>query len=270
MTKEERWLLEEKYGGVEGEAFHADVARLTAGEPFAYLMGHVPFLDCTIHLDSQPLIPRPETEFWVEKAIADIKRAAATPPRILDLCAGSGCIGVAVAKAVPAATVDFVELQPKHLPTIWKNLAANVFGNNDADYSLTQAKDDEPKYSIRREYFGQVLAGDLFSALPADPQYDYILTNPPYIDPALDRTEASVKDHEPAEALYGGRGGVDLITQIVAAAPAHLNPDGQLYLEHEPEQVEAIGAAAKTSGLTVETHTDQYHIARYSVFSVAK
>jgi len=72
------WLLKEKYHGVESEAFHADCARLATGEPLGYLIGHVPFLNCTIHLDSHPLIPRPETEFWTEQAIAEIIHQAKT------------------------------------------------------------------------------------------------------------------------------------------------------------------------------------------------
>src|SRR5690606_26669366 len=101
LNQEEQWLLEEKYAGAESEAFRADLKRLTGGEPLGYVIGHVPFLDCRIHLDSHPLIPRPETEYWVEKAMVAIKEVAggpeARPLHVLDLCAGSGCIGVAVA-----------------------------------------------------------------------------------------------------------------------------------------------------------------------------
>ena len=66
---EEKWLLQEKYHGEKTEAFFADCKRLALGEPLGYLIGHVPFLDCTIWLDNHPLIPRPETEHWVEQVI---------------------------------------------------------------------------------------------------------------------------------------------------------------------------------------------------------
>ena len=123
MSQDIEWLLKEKYQGEESVAFFADVKRMALGEPLGYLIGHVPFLDTTISLDSKPLIPRPETEFWVEKVITEIKLGSAGAPlRVLDLCAGSGCIGVAVAKAIPGATVDFSEIDAKHLPTITKNL----------------------------------------------------------------------------------------------------------------------------------------------------
>jgi methylase of polypeptide subunit release factors len=63
MNQEERWLLEEKYGGRKCEAFSADLKKLKSGFPLAYLIGHQPFLNCKIDLEFKPLIPRPETEF---------------------------------------------------------------------------------------------------------------------------------------------------------------------------------------------------------------
>jgi len=241
MSKDEQWLLKEKYGGMESEGFHADCERLKAGEPLAYVIGWVPFLDCTIWLDSKPLIPRPETEFWVEKAIVEIRSGRAAKPRVLDLCAGSGCNGVAVAHHVPTATMQFTEIEADHLPTIAKNLDA--------------AKIDCTRY--------QVWQSDLFDAIEGS--FDYILSNPPYIDPALDRTEASVKVYEPEVALYGGRGGMEVIERIITAAPTYLIPAGQLWLEHEPEQTTAIQSLAKEYGFTSTTHTDQYGVERYSV-----
>lgn len=258
MKDEVRWLLEEKYGGEKsasvfnesideiknkyswGEAFFADLERLNSGTPLAYLIGHMPFLNCTIYLDSHPLIPRPETEFWVEKVIAEVKDAAATPPRILDLCAGSGCIGVAIAKALPNTHVTFAEIETSHLPTIAKNLHAN---------------DIDPTHY-------QIFQSDLFDGVSG--QFDFILSNPPYIDPALDRVETSVKEFEPSVALYGGRGGIEIIERLITGAAIHLSPAGTLYLEHEPEQVEAVMSLAVAHGFTAAAHNDQYNQPRYS------
>ncbi|MEX0913065.1 MAG: hypothetical protein WDZ56_00890, partial [Candidatus Paceibacterota bacterium] len=75
LNKEEGWLLEEKYGGEKTAGFSADLKRLACGEPLGFVIGHVPFFGCRIYLDSHPLIPRLETEFWVEKAIVAIKEA---------------------------------------------------------------------------------------------------------------------------------------------------------------------------------------------------
>ena len=243
MNNEEQWLLKEKYGGEKSEGFFADLERLKAGEPLAYVIGSIPFLGTTIYLDSHPLIPRPETEYWVEKAIADIKGAGAKHPRILDLCAGSGCIGVAVAKALPESHITFGELSKAHLPTIALNLQEN-------DIDCTRY---------------QVFQSDLFENISGT--FDYILSNPPYIDPALDRTEPSVSNFEPSEALYGGKAGLELIEKILTAASAHLNPNGVLYIEHEPEQVEEIATLAKAHGLVATTHHDQYEVSRYTTFT---
>lgn len=239
MLPEERWLLDEKYAGVETEAFEADKARLSAGEPLAYVIGYVPFLNTTIHLDSRPLIPRTETEFWVEQAIKRMRGVA--KPRVLDLCAGSGAIGVAVAKAIPDAHISFAEIDAAHIPTIEKNLEIN----------------DIPRSRYK------VFQSDLFRNVSGT--FDFILSNPPYIDPALDRTESGVKDFEPHLALYGGRNGIKLIQRIIEEAPVHLSEGGELWLEHEPEQTERIQELACARELVAETHKDQYGIGRFTV-----
>jgi len=242
-------LRSEKYSGEKSDAFFADVARLEAGEPLAYLIGNIPFLNTIIYLDSRPLIPRTETEFWVEQAIVAIKSAALTAPRILDLCAGSGCIGVGIAKEIPTVHVTFAELEPAHLLTITKNIKKNII------------IDDSKKY--------QVVQSDLFTNVAGT--YDFILSNPPYVDPALDRVEPSVRAHEPAAALYGGKAGFEIIERILSGARAKLAPpSGQLWLEHEPEQVAQLQRSAESHGLIVTTHTDQYNVPRYSIITVAQ
>lgn len=236
LNQEEQWLLREKYAGIENEVFRADLERLRSGKPLAYLIGHVPFLGCTIYLDSKPLIPRPETEYWVEKAIAEIKRSGG---RVLDLCAGSGSIGVAVAKHCPEAKVVFAEIDPAHISTIKKNVSEN----------LPTAH--------------EVVESDLFENISG--KFDFILSNPPYIDPALDRAEDSVREHEPHLALYGGDKGLELIDSTIAEAHLYMNEGGQLWIEHEPEQVEAIKESAATSDFKANVFPDQYGILRFSV-----
>ncbi len=243
MSKEALWLCEEKYGGrltEENEkAFALDLQRLKQGEPLAYVIGHVPFLHTKIYLDSHPLIPRAETEFWVERVLGDMK-SESRPLRVLDLCAGSGCIGVAVLAACPRAHVDFVESEVRHIPTIQKNVRENGIAGDRAHY----------------------IVSDLFTEVSGS--YDVILSNPPYIDPATDRTEQSVRAFEPHIALYGGKDGMSLIKKIIVGASAHLTPTGVLYIEHEPEQVRLILALAKKTGFIAQTLNDQYETPRYT------
>ncbi len=246
MTRDEEWLLREKYNGEKTEGFFVDCERLQAGEPLAYLIGSIPFLNTTIFLDSKPLIPRTETEFWVEKIITGIKKLPDQNLHILDLCAGSGCIGVAVLIELPMTHVDFCEIDVRHHPTIQKNISQN---------SINPSRT-------------HILAGNLFEDVTQ--KYDYILTNPPYIDASLNRTDESVKAHEPALALYGGTNGMEIIKPILEEAPAFLTENGTVIIEHEPEQSEVIHAHAKPCGFACTTHEDQFGTERYTVCSRVK
>ncbi len=240
MEKEIAWLLEDKYAGIKTEEFETDLSLLKSGVPLAYVIGWTPFLNTKIWLDSRPLIPRPETEYWVEKATSELKSKNIREPKVLDLCAGSGCIGVAVLKAIPEAVVDFVEIDKIHHKTIYKNILENEIDLN------------------RTNIFG----GDLFENITE--KYDMILTNPPYIDPKLsERIQNSVKTHEPEIALFGGTDGMEIIEKIILEAPKHLNPGGILYIEHEPEQTEKI----KSLSPNIEALKDQFGVERYSKIS---
>ncbi|MDE2173160.1 MAG: RsmD family RNA methyltransferase [Patescibacteria group bacterium] len=148
MTKDEERLLKEKYAGKKTSEFEADRHRLTqhpvgcpdaGGEPVAYVIGWQPFLGLKIHLDSRPLIPRPETEWWTEEMLRAVSersgRAQRESPgtfakgaghfRFLDLCAGSGAVGCAALARLPEARVYFGELDPAHDATIRKNIREN-------------------------------------------------------------------------------------------------------------------------------------------------
>ena len=207
-----------------------------------YARGFVPFLDCRIYLDSHPLIPRVETEFWVEKAIQELQLKGA--PKCLDLFAGSGAIGVAVLKHVPSSRVDFGEIGANHLPTILKNILENGIDPNRAS----------------------VIKTDVWSAMRG--VYDFILANPPYLaKERVERLQDSVVRHEPHMALFAEDGGFALIEKTILGAPEHLSPAGVLYIEHEPEQARRISEIAEKTGLTAETKYDQYGIARYSLLS---
>ena len=243
MSQDEEWLLREKYNGEKTSGFFADCARLASGEPLAYIIGWIPFLNTKIFLDSHPLIPRTETEFWVEKVISKMQSArgkASGRLHVLDLCAGSGCIGVAVLSAVRVARVDFAEIDPRHHPTILKNIL-----KNNIDPSRTQ-----------------IFSDNLFTQCTT--VYDYILTNPPYIDSTLNRTEQSVKNYEPEIALYGGQNGMEIIERIIYKSPEFLTKDGVLVIEHEPEQTSQIHKLAKPRDFASQTFHDQYGVERYT------
>lgn len=223
MTKDEKWLLEEKYDGVASKEFEADRLRLAAGEPVAYVIGWQPFLGLSIHLDSHPLIPRPETEWWTRELADELrsgKYAVGSTQKedaqlkILDLCAGSGAIGCALLNAVPNAHVSFGEIDETHEVTIRKNIVENHLDESRADVRI----------------------GDLFEPFALE-KFDIIATNPPYI-PETRTLPESVIAYEPELALRAGADGLSLIRRIAAEAKTHLVESGEMWLECDSEHAE--------------------------------
>lgn len=235
-THDLRALREEKYKGDKDADMSVDIARLQSGEPLAYVLNTQPFLGLMVHLDTHPLIPRPETEWWVELLIAELtKKGAEIPYKILDLCAGSGAIGIALMKAFPHCVVTFVEKDPTHLPLIEKNIIENGLSRERAT----------------------ILQGDVWDTLPSV-RFDIIATNPPYI-PEGRVLEHSVTGFEPALALYGGSDGLSVIKEILEGVSAHVREGGTLWLECDSEHADEVLALAKKAGLLKSTlHPDQY------------
>ncbi len=220
-TREEEWLLREKYGGVESDEFRADAKRLAQGEPVDYVIGFSTFLGCRIGLSHRPLIPRTETEYWVEKAIAEVKKKFGEDKaiRCLDVFSGSGCIGIAVLSRLPSAVMDFADIDPLAIRQIQENAEMNSV--------------DPKRFSI--------YLSDVFDSLPVDKKYDVIFANPPYIGESdMDRVAESVLAHEPHHALFSGSDGLRLIERTLEQAIGRLNPGSFLFLECDDFQKEKI------------------------------
>jgi release factor glutamine methyltransferase len=222
-------LIRDKYDSDASRVTEEDTERLESGEPLAYVIGWAPFLGLNIHLDSHPLIPRPETEWWTERLIARLEsRFNNAPFSILDLCAGSGAIGLSVLKEYALASVSFGELIPAHTAQIQTTLSGNALDVSRAD----------------------IQTSDLFSAF-GDRRWDVIATNPPYI-PSTRTLDASVTTFEPSEALFAGSDGLELIRRIAEEATVHITPGGELWMEAdisnitEAEQLLLQGGARRT------------------------
>lgn len=217
------------------------MAQPTDPTPEAYEVGFVPFLGATIYLDSRPLIPRTETEFWVEQAITSL-RARQNPLQIADIFAGSGCAGIAALLHLKNAEVTFLELEERHLSTIWKSIRANGI--------------DERRATV--------LKSDVWSA--ATHSFNVVFANPPYLSRSrLARVETSVLLYEPQEALFAPDDGYALIAATIQGLPTFLAPGGVCYIEHEPEHADRIRASATLLGLSATHEKDQYGVLRYSV-----
>jgi release factor glutamine methyltransferase len=228
LTKEQQWLLEEKHSGVESAGFLRDCERLAQGEPLDYIIGWKDFLSCCIDLSKRPLIPRVETEHWVEKFILHFShdREKNANPLILDIFAGSGCVGIAVLKHIPESRVDFADISKAALEQIEISCKLNQI--------------DIARYNI--------IHGDIFqrqNCMKSDFMqlgYDYILANPPYVaeEGSFARLEKSVASYEPHGALFGGNDGLDVVRRFLDEAPNHLKSGGKIIMEHDDTQREEL------------------------------
>ncbi len=174
-------------------------------KPLAYLIGTVPFIDCTIAVKPPLLIPRPETEEWVAGLIQKLQKLPNKKIKILDLCTGSGAIACALAKALPEATLVATDISEFAVAETKKNAEAN-------GVAIT------------------CIQSDLFSAL-SGMSFDLIVTNPPYISVAEWQTvEPSVKDWEDYHALVAPENGLALVDSICLQASNYLHKNSSLSL----------------------------------------
>lgn len=196
----------------EEAAFDALLCRREEREPLQYILGNQPFMGFSFRTDPRALIPRNDTETLCQEALA----AARSGDRVLDLCTGSGAVGIALKKLNPSLTVTLADVSPAALALAREN--ADALG---ADVRIAE--------------------GDLFSPVQGE-TFDVIVSNPPYIpEPLRGRLQAEV-EREPALALFAGADGLDFYRRIAAEAPARLSKGGKLLLEIGDGQGEAVGA----------------------------
>lgn len=194
--------------------------------PLAYILGSQPFLGLKIEVTRDSLIPRPETEELVLECERLIKASGAASPKILEIGTGTGCIAIALAQLLPAATVFATDVSDKALALAQRNaLAHHVTG----------------RVRFVRE--------DLFSNKQGLRGWaDLLVSNPPYIPTKdLDSLEPEVKC-EPRLALDGGRDGLDAVRAIVEAAPKMLKAGGHAALEIEHRQGPAASKLLHAAG----------------------
>lgn len=205
--------------------------RRIKGEPVQYIIGNIEFLGLTIRVGKGVLIPRPETELLVEEVIktariqnSEFRSKAVGSFSILDLCTGSGCIALALAKEFPVAEVVGADLSKE---------------------ALSYAKKNARENSIKNIRF---LRGSLFEPVKGK-KFDIITANPPYIKrEEIDTLQREVRDWEPATALDGGEDGMDFYRAIISSAAEHLNPGGYIFLELGYDQAAEVQGLARKEG----------------------
>lgn len=205
-------------------------ARRLAGEPLQHLEGTVEFRELVLVADDRALIPRPETEQLVERVARwaasrgpTARRIDAPPPldRILDVGTGSGAIALSL---------------------VAEGVARRAVGLDVSARALAQAAENRARAGLEETKVEFRLARrPVWTAVRPEERFDAIVSNPPYVaDEELERLPPEVRDHEPTVALAGGRGGLEVIREVVEGAARYLAPDGALFLEIGAEQGDAV------------------------------
>ncbi len=196
------------------------VKRASENEPIAYLIGKTEFYSLELEISHACLVPRPETELLVERAI-EFLRTRTSRQFVCDLCTGCGCVAVAIAKNFANAGIIATDISDAALETAAKNIE---------------------KHNLRNRI--KLLCGDLFDAIIPHldvEKFDLIVCNPPYISTAeFEKLEKNVKDYEPRLALYAGTDGLDIYRKIAQQVDAFLKADGALILEIGYAQGQAV------------------------------
>jgi release factor glutamine methyltransferase len=221
------------------DRLHELVERAGRNEPVAYLTGKTEFYSLELNITPDCMIPRPETELLVERAI-EFLRTRPGKQFVCDLCTGCGCIAVAIAKNSPEATIIATDIS---------DTALNIAAGNVEKHQL--------KDRIR------LLCGDLFDAFvpPLDvDKFDLIVCNPPYVSAAeFEKLDKNIKDYEPRLALFAGDDGLDVYRRIIDKADQFLRPDGALMLEIGFTQGRAIKELLEQAGTFTEIKIEKDH-----------
>jgi len=220
----EIYLLDKPFSEDDNRQLETMAARIEAGEPLQYVIGHTDFWGLQIKCDPRALIPRPETELLVEEVLtSNIWKNS--PATIVEVGTGSGCIVLTLAKQRPDANFKAVDLSPAALELARENAAANGLQN--------------------RVFW---MENDLLERF-APASADAIVANLPYIATAdWEQLSASGRDHEPQSALDAGSTGMELIQDLATQARYVLVPGGMLFLEFGFDQGQAVGNLLKKLG----------------------
>jgi release factor glutamine methyltransferase len=217
------------------------VRRRLGGEPVAYITGEWEFYGLPMTVSPDVLIPRTDTELLAEKAIEKLRYSMGSK-RVIDLCTGSGCVGIAVAANIPDSRVILIDNSPAALEICRVNILRNSVNS-----IVTCVEADALKAP-------PVLFG----------YYDMILCNPPYI-PSMDiiGLDTSVRDFEPRAALDGGDDGLDFYRSVSSKWKTVLKPGGVLMFEVGAGQAKDAANIMRSCGFTnIKTYKDTLNIDR--------
>jgi release factor glutamine methyltransferase len=223
---------------VDPEGLEPLLARRAAREPLQHILGRAPFRHLMLRVGPGVFIPRPETELLVDAALAHL--ASRESPLVVDLCSGSGAVGLAVATERPGSRVVAVEREPDALEWLRRNAAGT---------SVSVVAGDAADPNLLAELRGTV---------------DAVLANPPYV-PSAAIVDVEVRA-DPAAAVFGGVDGLALLPQVIARAAEWLRPGGLFATEHEASHGEVVPELLRLDGRwrDIADHRDLTDRPRYA------
>jgi release factor glutamine methyltransferase len=232
LTRSEEQIDEARY-----REYLALVERRATGEPLQYITGHQEFYGLDFTVTRDVLIPRPETEFLVERVIKLVRESGNESPLIVDLGTGSGCVAVTLALQLPGA---------------------RVIATDSSNAALDVARANAERLGARDRI--EFVQGDLLTPLDErhlESAVNVLASNPPYVsEDRPDLVERAVSEWEPRAALFGGADGLDFYRRLLPDAPRYVKPGGYLVLEIGYGQLSAILELIDRSALEFVDVTD--------------
>lgn len=223
--------------------------------PLQQIIGYTEFMGLKFYVNSDVLCPRQDTEVLVEQVLAKIHAGAS----VLDLCTGSGCIAISVAKLAGSDVMGAGNCGYAAGVTATNNCgdAAGSMSTDDKVVSVTATDISENALAVAEKNARangvsvHFYKGDLYQALPSEEKYDIIVSNPPYIKTdVIETLEPEVKDFEPRIALDGTADGLSFYRRIIAGAGEHLKPNGLIFFEVGYDQGAEVSALLADHGFT--------------------
>lgn len=210
------------------------LAQRAKNTPLQYIIGDTEFMSLNFMVTPAVLIPRQDTEILVEKVIELAKKSSNSGVKVLDMCTGSGCIAVSIAHFCPESSIVACDISEEAIKVAKANSDLNGVQN-------------------RVEFF----CGDLFEALKRSYKFDFIVSNPPYIETeTIIGLQKEVRSYEPELALDGGADGLDFYKIITGKAPEYLNNLGWLAFEIGFNQGVRVSALMEESFINIQVIKD--------------
>lgn len=206
----------------EEKEYKKAIEKILQGNPLQYITKKQEFMKLTFYVDENVLIPQPDTEILVEEVLKIAKRE--NKEKILDMCTGSGCIGISLANGLENAKITMSDISKKALQIAEKN-----------------AKNNNIEEKIK------IIESDLFKNIKE--KFDIIVSNPPYIETKVIPTLSKQVQKEPILALDGGKDGLLFYRKLINEAPLFLKDEGYLCMEIGYNQKEKVIKLAKKEGI---------------------